>query len=214
MIPLGAQLAYLVMLNWIDPPLTITQVQAAFEQHRFARKSVALENISNDARLAVIAAEDQLFPRHCGFDWHSVERAVRSSIAHGRKSRGASTISQQVAKNVFLWQARSWFRKGLEAYFTVLIELALEKRRILELYLNIAEMGPGIFGIEAAANHYFGKTARALGKHEAALIAACLPNPKVYRVDRPSRRARAKAKWILEQMEILRHSTDLQPLLD
>ncbi|MCP4679151.1 MAG: monofunctional biosynthetic peptidoglycan transglycosylase [Deltaproteobacteria bacterium] len=210
----GSQTAYLILLKWIDPPLTITQVLAAFEERRFERKYVELESISIHARLAVIAAEDQRFPSHNGFDWRSIQQTIQHNRKHKKRIRGASTISQQAAKNIFLWQTRSWPRKGLEAYFTVLIELTLEKRRILKIYLNIIEMGPGIFGIEAAAKHYFNKPAGALGRREAALIAACLPNPKIYRADKPTPRIRNKAKWILEQMEILRKSASFRPLLD
>jgi monofunctional glycosyltransferase len=207
------QAVYLALLRVMFPPLTITQAFAAVETRRLERDYVALEAIPAHARLAVIAAEDQRFALHGGFDWRSVRAALRHNEQHPARARGASTITQQVAKNIFLWQAKSWLRKGLEAYFTVLLEVTLDKRRILELYLNIAEMGPGVFGIEAAARHYFGKPARGLTPEEAALIAACLPNPKVYRADRPSRRVRAKAEWILGQARALRGSHDIAVLL-
>jgi monofunctional biosynthetic peptidoglycan transglycosylase len=208
-----SQGAYLALLSVVNPPLTLTQLSALAEMKRLKRDYVALGDISDHVRLAVIAAEDQRFASHDGFDWQSVRATLRDHEKRRRRLRGASTLSQQVAKNVFLWQHRSWVRKGLEAYFTVLLELTLDKRRILELYLNVAEMGPGIFGIEAAAIHYFDKPARALTRREAALIAACLPNPKVYHADNPSRRIRAKAEWILGQMKLLSTSRTIQGLL-
>lgn len=209
-----SQAVYLALLRVIEPPLTLTQIGAWVQTKQLERDYVALSDISNHARLAVMAAEDQRFPTHDGFDWHSVRAALQQHQQGRSRLRGASTISQQVAKNVFLWQQRGWIRKGLEAYFTVLLELALDKRRILALYLNVAEMGPGIFGIEAAARHYFGKSARTLTEQEAALIAACLPNPKQYHADKPSRHVRAKASWIVEQTRFLRTQRAVQALLN
>jgi monofunctional biosynthetic peptidoglycan transglycosylase len=203
-----------MLLRVINPPLTLTQLSALVEMKRLKREYVALSTIPNHVGLAVMAAEDQRFVNHDGFDWQGVRAALRQFEKRRGRIRGASTITQQVAKNVFLWQRRSWLRKGLEAYFTVLLELTLDKVRILELYLNIVEMGPGVFGIEAAAKHYFGKSARALTQREAALIAACLPNPKIFRADNPSRHTRAKAEWILEQMRFLRTSRAVQGLLN
>ncbi len=213
LLALVLQGVYLLLLRVIDPPVTATQASALLEMRHLERDYVPLEAISAHARLAVIAAEDQRFPDHSGFDWRGVRDALRHNRKHPGGLRGGSTISQQVAKNVFLWQHRSWFRKGLEAYFTVLVELTLDKRRILELYLNVAEMGPGVFGIEAAANRYFKKPAKALTREEAALIAACLPNPKRYRADRPTRRIRAKAEWIQTQMDYLRSVDKVRRLL-
>src|SRR4029078_6116591 len=129
-----------------------------------------------------IASEDQLFADHEGFDWKSIKKTMRYNARKPGRIRGASTISQQVAKNVFLWQGKSWFRKGLEVYFTFMIEVFWGKKRILEVYLNVIEMGDGIFGIEAAAQSYFGKPANTLSRQEAAMIAACLPSPKRYKV--------------------------------
>lgn len=209
---LVSQAVYLVLLRYIDPPFTITQLGALIETRSLQRNYVPLSGISDNVRLAVMAAEDQLFASHAGFDWQSVSAVFRKN-ENRQNLRGASTITQQVAKNIFLWQQRSWIRKGLEAYFTVLLELTLDKRRILELYLNVAETGPGIFGIEAAARHYFGKSARALTHREAALIAACLPNPKIYHADNPSPHTRAKAAWILEQMKYLNTSSAVRRLL-
>ena len=212
-IALVFQAVYLVLLRYLNPPLTLTQLCALIETKRLERDDIPLSDIPNDVRLAVLSAEDQRFASHNGFDWGEIQTAFRQNAQHRSPLRGASTISQQVAKNVFLWQRRGWIRKGLEAYFTVLLELVMDKRRILELYLNIAETGPGIFGIEAAARHYFGKSAHSLTSREAALIAACLPNPERYRANRPSPHIRAKAAWILEQMQLLRSYPAVQGLL-
>ncbi|GEP95181.1 monofunctional biosynthetic peptidoglycan transglycosylase [Chitinophaga cymbidii] len=173
---------------------------------------VDMEEISQHARLAVIASEDQLFPDHNGFDFKSIEKAMK----HNRKSknmRGASTISQQVAKNVFLWQHGGWFRKGLEVYFTFMIEHIWGKRRILEMYLNVAEMGEGIFGIEAAAQNYYHKPAGRLNREEAAMIAACLPNPIKYTVVPPARITVWRQRRILLQMRNIAPDPDIAELV-
>src|SRR5260221_14645836 len=164
-------------MNGFYPPITLTRRGSVLGGDGLRRTYVDMKNISPYAKLAVICSEDQLFPDHDGFDFKSIEKAMK----HNQKSKslhGASTISQQVAKNVFLWQGRSWIRKGLEAYFTFMIELVWGKRRILDVYLNVIEMGDGIFGIEMAAENFFNKPAKYLTRQEAALIAACLPNPK------------------------------------
>ena len=163
---------------------------------------VDLEAISPQAALAVIASEDQQFPFHAGFDFKSIREAVRSN-ARGKHMRGASTISQQVAKNMFLWPGRSYFRKGLEAYFTLLIEWLWPKERILEVYLNVAELGPGIFGVQAASWHFFKKPALRLSRSQAATLAAVLPNPNIYYVERPSPFVVRRRDWILGQMRAL-----------
>jgi monofunctional biosynthetic peptidoglycan transglycosylase len=168
--------------------------------------------MSPNARLAVISAEDQLFPDHSGFDWKSIKKAMKYNEKKPGRIRGASTISQQVAKNVFLWQGRSWLRKGLEVYFTFMIELVWGKKRILQMYLNVAEMGEGIFGIEAAARAYFNKPASALTRLEAAQIAACLPNPKRYTVKPLSNYVAARARWVQQQMNNLSTDPDVQKL--
>ena len=168
---------YILFCKWINPPITITQIGSLFRGNGLHRNYVNMKEMSSNAKLAVLAGEDQLFPDHNGFDFKSIQKAMK----HNQKSkslRGASTISQQVAKNVFLWQHGGYFRKGLEIYFTFMIENVWGKKRILEMYLNVAEMGEGIFGVEAAAQHYFNKPAKNLSRKEAALIAACLPNPK------------------------------------
>src|ERR1700748_3491704 len=180
------QLFYILLLKWVNPPITLTQLGSWITGNGLKRSYVDMKDISPYARLAVICSEDQLFPDHDGFDFKSIEKAMK----HNQKSKsmhGASTISQQVAKNVFLWQGRSWMRKALETYFTFMIELLWSKKRILEVYLNVAEMGDGIFGIEKAAEKYFNKPAINLSRQEAALIAACLPNPRRYSVKPVSR---------------------------
>lgn len=159
-----------------------------------------------------MAGEDQLFPDHNGFDFKSIQKAMK----HNQKNkslRGASTISQQVAKNVFLWQHGGYLRKGLEIYFTFMIENIWGKKRILEMYLNVAEMGEGIFGVEAAAQHYFKKSAKNLSKKEAALIASCLPNPKAYTIIPMSARVSYRYPWIMRQMNNLQADTDVRELL-
>jgi monofunctional biosynthetic peptidoglycan transglycosylase len=161
-----------------------------------------LEAIAPEMALAVIAAEDQRFAEHHGFDLDAIGDALAQADRGGRL-RGASTLSQQVAKNLFLWPGRSWVRKGLEAWFTALIELAWPKRRILEVHLNIAEYGPGIYGVEAAARHWFGRPAARLDAGQAARLAAVLPNPRVYRVNAPTPRVQQRARWIRRQMDQL-----------
>ena len=160
---------------------------------------VRWDRISPNAALAVMASEDQNFPTHHGFDLDSIEKAL-DAHGKGKRLRGASTISQQVAKNVFLWSGRSFVRKGLEAYFTVLIELVWGKRRILEVYLNVAELGDGIFGVEAASQRYFKKPASRLGQEESAVLAAVLPNPIRFKANRPSGYIEERRGWILQQM--------------
>lgn len=207
------QLMYILILKWIDPPVTITQVSSFFSGHGLRRDIVDAEEISPQARLAVMASEDQLFPDHNGFDIKSIEKALAYNKKKPGRVRGASTISQQVAKNVFLWQGRSWIRKGLEVYFTFMIELIWGKKRILEVYLNVAEMGEGIFGIEAASQAYFKKPASKLTAQEASLIAAILPNPKKYRISPPSRYVSTRSGWIRRQMNNLRQDPDIAELV-
>lgn len=206
------QLVYIIALKWIDPPLTVTQLVSVFEGHGLKRDYVNMRDISPNARLAVIASEDQLFPDHNGFDIKSIEKVITEGPKKAGRIRGASTISQQVAKNVFLWQGRSWVRKGIEAYFTFMIEKIWGKKRILEIYLNVAEMGKGIFGIEQAAKQYFNKPAKKLTRKEAAMIAACLPNPKKYTVKPPSRYISQRYPWILQQMNNLEDDAEIKLL--
>lgn len=203
---------YIFFCKWINPPFTITQLGSVLNGQGLQRKYVSYENMSPNIKLAVMAGEDQLFPDHNGFDFKSIQKAMK----HNQKSkslRGASTISQQVAKNVFLWQHGGFFRKGLEVYFTFMIEHLWGKKRILEMYLNVAEMGNGIFGVEAAAQYYFKKPAKNLSKKEAALIASCLPNPKVYTIIPMSARVAFRFPWIMKQMNHLQADPDVQELL-
>jgi monofunctional glycosyltransferase len=208
-----AQLVYIIILRWVFPPITVIQLSSWVQGYGLDRDYVSFEEMSPNAALAVIAAEDQLFPVHNGFDWKSIEKALEHNEKKPKKIRGASTISQQVAKNVFLWNGRSWFRKGLEVYFTFMIEHIWGKRRIIEVYLNVAEMGKGIFGMEAASRKYFKKSAKKLSKTEAAMIAACLPNPKKYTVKPLSSAVKRRYPWVQKQMANIEPDKDLQRLL-
>jgi monofunctional glycosyltransferase len=198
-----------LLLRWLRPLTSAFMLEAEAEAwaaqdhgYRTDFKWVSLEQISPHAAIAVIASEDQLFPFHAGFDFDSIREAVRES-ERGRRLRGASTISQQVAKNLFLWQGHSFVRKGLEAYFTVLIEGLWPKERILEMYLNVAQFGNGVYGVQGAAERFWHKPARRLSSEEAALLAAVLPNPLRLRADRPSRYLLSRRDWILDQMRML-----------
>jgi monofunctional glycosyltransferase len=197
-----AHFAYTILLIWFP----VISTPTIFEQWLLGRpiykEWVSLDKIAEPMQRAVIASEDQEFEEHFGFDIDAIEKALKYNKTH-KKKKGASTISQQVAKNVFLWQDRTWFRKGAEVYCTFLIELLWSKERILEVYLNVAEMGEGTFGCEAAAKRFFGKSASKLTDSEAALIAACLPSPVKYRADRPSDYVRQRQRAILYQMEVM-----------
>ena len=205
-------------LRWVDPQTSAFMIHdrvAAWAEHdtqfNFRHRWVGRAIISPQAKLAVIASEDQKFPDHWGFDIDSINDALEKH-ARGRKLRGASTISQQVAKNLFLWSGQSWVRKGLEAYFTVLLEACLSKERILEIYLNVAEFGNGVYGVSAASQVYFGKSAAQITAAEGALLAAVLPNPKRLLVNRPSAYVRARQAWILGQMRDLGGTSYLREL--
>ncbi|RXE47569.1 monofunctional biosynthetic peptidoglycan transglycosylase [Chromohalobacter israelensis] len=167
--------------------------------------------LSDNAKLAVIASEDQRFPMHHGFDFDQMQKALDAWFS-GDSLRGASTISQQTAKNLFLWTDRSWVRKGLEAWFTVLIELLWPKERILEVYLNIVEWDRGVFGLEAAAQHYFGVSADRLSAAQASRLAAILPNPREWSASRPSSYIVKRSQWIQRQMRQLGGSAYLERL--
>lgn len=160
---------------------------------------VPLEEISPSVQKAILKAEDYRFFEHNGFDFEAIEKAIKYNKTH-KKKKGASTISQQTAKNVFLWPNRDWIRKGLEAYFTVLIELTWPKDRIMEVYLNVIELGPGVYGVEAAAQKYFRRSAKNLNSSQASLIAAVLPNPRRFRIDRPSRYIVNRQRRILSRV--------------
>ncbi len=210
LVPLG--------LRWLDPPTTAFMLRDQMMARSDGRAGYRLwhywvdwEHVAPAARIAVVAAEDQRFPYHAGFDLESIAGAVQQRARTGRV-RGASTISQQVAKNLFLWPEQSFVRKGVEAYFTTLIELFWPKQRILEVYLNVAQFGDGVFGIEAASIRYFGKSASELTSGEAATLAAVLPNPVDLRADRPSAYVESRSRWILSQVALLggpRHLREL-----
>lgn len=207
-----AHLLYIVVLKWINPPFTITQVQQMFEQGKFNRDYISYNEMGRNIKLAVIGSEDQKFPVHNGFDIDGIQEAIEKN-KEGKKLRGGSTISQQVAKNVFLWQGRSWLRKGLEVYFTFMIEKIWGKQRILEMYLNTSEMGIGVFGVEAASEYYFNKPAKDLTKNEAARIAAALPLPRKYNVNPPSPFISKRASHIERQMRNIQGSADLEKVI-
>lgn len=208
-----AQLVYIVVLKWVNPPVTITQLMSLVSGDGLQRTTVSLSEMSEHAKLAVIAAEDQLFPDHSGFDWKSIQKAMEYNQRKPGRVRGASTISQQTAKNVFLWQGRDWVRKGLETYFTFMIEKIWGKKRILEIYMNVAEMGVGVFGIEKAASTYYNKSAKKLSQYESATIAAALTNPKRYTIKPLSSYVSARSKKIMQQMNYIRPDRDIQNII-
>jgi monofunctional biosynthetic peptidoglycan transglycosylase len=194
------------VLRFIDPPtsafMLARQVEALGEgdwRFRVAYEWRDLDQIAPSLPLSVIAAEDQAFAIHSGFDFKAIEKAMDSN-ARGKRIRGGSTISQQVAKNLFLWSGRSWIRKGLEAWYTVLIEAMWPKRRILEMHVNIAEFGDGIYGAQAAARSYWRKDAARLGASESARLAAVLPSPRRYSATRPGPYVQRRANWIQRQV--------------
>jgi monofunctional biosynthetic peptidoglycan transglycosylase len=207
------QIVYILFCKWVDPPITITQLVSVFQGYGLKRDYVNFNQMSPQIRLAVIASEDQLFPDHDGFDIKAIKKAIKYNQKHPNRRRGASTISQQVAKNVFLWQGGGFVRKGLEVYFTFMIEKLWSKQRILETYLNVAEMGKGIFGVQAASRSYFNKDAQNLSKTEAAKIAACLPNPKLYTVKPMSKKVMERYDDIMRQMNNLEGDPDVQLLM-
>ena len=206
---LAASALAVLALRWV-PPLTSAFMVNGYLQARLARDAswhldyrwTPYERISRHVKLAVIASEDQKFAFHPGFDFEAIDEAIKQR-ERGKRLRGASTISQQVAKNLFLWPGPSFARKGLEAYLTMLIELLWPKQRILEVYLNIAEFGPGIFGVGAAAPRFFRTDPAHLGRGQGALLAAVLPSPTRLRVDHPSGYVLRRQAWIIEQMNAL-----------
>ena len=208
------QFAYIFICKWINPPITITQISSLIHGYGLQRNYIGFDKMNANIKLAVMASEDQSFPSHNDFNMDAIEKAIKYNKTHPNKTRGASTISQQVAKNVFLWQRKSYIRKGLEAYFTFMIEKIWGKKRILEMYLNVSEMGKGIFGIQAASKKYFNKNAKDLTKQEAAMIAACLPNPRVYTIKPMSSVVAHRYENILYQMSNLQTDLDIQNLLN
>ena len=203
----GSSILFVVAYRFINPPVTPLMVIRLFEQAsggqtvKMKKSWVPLSDISPNLQLAVVASEDNRFTEHAGFDLEAIEKARDyNERKQGKRVRGASTISQQTAKNVFLWPQRSWVRKGLEVYFTALIELVWGKKRIMEVYLNVFETGKGIYGAEAAARVYFQKAASKLTRGESALIAAILPNPQKWNPASPTTYLRGRQQWILWNM--------------
>ena len=191
-----------VVFKWVPVPFTPLMAIRYFENpdESIHHDWVPMEDISKHLQMAVIGSEDQNFLVHSGFDMKAIEKAIENN-KKGKRVRGASTISQQTAKNVFLWPQRTWLRKGLEVYFTFLIEVIWGKERILEVYLNSIEMGKGIYGAEAASQAWFRKPASKLSAYESAAIAAILPNPRVYRANPASSYIQGRKSWIVRQMQ-------------
>jgi monofunctional biosynthetic peptidoglycan transglycosylase len=214
-----SSLLYTIVCRWVMPPITITQIANTFG-YGLKRDYVSWNQMNYSVKLAAISSEDQAFPDHSGFDWDAIEKSLNPK-KKGKKTKiplggGASTITQQTAKNVFLWQGgyiTKFIRKVPELYFTKLIEWVWGKERILEVYLNVIEMGPGIFGIQAAAKHYFKKDAAKLTRSEAAMIISCLPNPKKFTVKPMSKRVAWRYPQILKQMNNLEGDDDIKNLL-
>jgi monofunctional glycosyltransferase len=197
--------ASVVLFSFLPPPFTPLMVKRLFQQAsdskremRLSKDWTSIDQISDAMQIAVLCAEDQAFLEHEGFDLKAIQKALKHN-KRSKKQRGASTISQQTAKNVFLWPTRSWLRKGFEVYFTFLIEAIWSKERIIEVYLNVAEWGDGIYGAEAAAQHYFKKSAAQLTREESALLAAVLPGPLKYSVKNPTDYIRKRQRWIMGQ---------------
>ncbi len=201
----GFSIFWVLLLTVMNPPVTYLQLQRAFERKtagkewKIEKKWLDYDVMSDNLKRAAIAGEDAHFLTHNGFDTQAIKQAFEKNQA-GKKLRGGSTISQQVAKNVFLWPERSWLRKGLETYFTVLIEIFWSKKRIMEVYLNVIEMGQGVYGAEAAAQYYYHKSAKSLTKKEAALIIAILPSPQKWDARRPSAYVNRRANSIVRYM--------------
>lgn len=203
----GSTLSIVLLYKFVNPPVTMLMVIRIGEQVMDGQKAVVkkkwvpIEKISTSLPLAVVASEDNRFTEHHGFDFEAIQKAQDYNVKKkGKRIRGASTISQQTAKNVFLWPQRSWIRKGLEVYFTFLIELTWSKKRILEVYLNVIETGNGIYGAEAASRIYYGKPASALRPSEDAMLAAILPNPRKWNPLRPTSYLLSRQQWILWNM--------------
>ena len=214
-----SSLLYIIICKWIMPPITITQIANTFS-YGLKRDYISWSEMNSSIKLATIASEDQSFLDHGGFDWDAIEKSLKPK-KKGKKTKiplggGASTITQQVAKNVFLWQGGTiskYIRKVPELYFTKMIEWIWGKQRILEVYLNVIEMGPGIFGIEAAAQHYFNKSAKNLTREESAMIIACLPNPKKFIIKPMSRRVAWRYLQIVQQMRNIEDDEDINALV-
>lgn len=191
-----------LLFKWVPVPVTPLMVIRYFESNTdstFKHDWVSIDEISKNLQLAVICSEDQNFLNHNGFDFEAIKKAIDDN-RNGKRIKGASTISQQTAKNIFLWPQRSWLRKGFEIYFTFIIELCWSKERIIEVYLNSIEMGNGIYGAESASQYWFKKSAVKLTKQEAAAIAAILPNPRKYRANPATAYIESRKVWIMRQI--------------
>lgn len=201
-----AVVAFKVMPVWFTPLMFIRAAQQVGdgEMPRMHHHWVPLKDMTRNMPVAVMASEDQRFLMHHGFDFDAIQKAVERNMKAGKKKYGASTISQQTAKNVFLWPGRSWLRKGLEMYFTALIEIVWGKERIMEIYLNSIEMGDGIYGVDAVAEYHFGKTASTLSRRDCALVAATLPNPRRFSSKDPSPYMKKRQRQILKEMNYVK----------
>lgn len=205
---ISVTILWVLAYRFINPPITLLMVMRNIERKtegkpfKTDKEWVDIEEMSDNIKRAAIAGEDQLFVHHMGFDMKAISRAY-SANKEGGTVKGGSTITQQVAKNVFLWPGRSWLRKGFEAYFTILIEMLWSKERILEVYLNVIEMGDGIYGAEAAAQSYYGKSCRDLNRMEASLIVACFPNPFRWTPLHPTRFIRHRQYLIMKNIKRL-----------
>ncbi len=205
-------LSFIIVLpfRWVNPPVTMVMmdrwIKAPGEDFTLQQQWLTWGQIPKHAALAVITSEDQLFAVHHGFDFSAIVKVLKS-LGRGKKLRGASTISQQVARNVYLWTGRSWIRKGLEVWFTVLIELMWSKQRILEVYLNVAEWGEGVFGLQAASYYHFNQPAAYLTPMQSALLASSLPSPLKYNPAEPSEYLLERAHWNLDQQQWITGAT-------
>lgn len=202
-----------LLMRWIDPFSSMLMVERKFSDKKIIQQRTwkDWDHISDNIKIAVIAAEDQNFANHWGFDFKAIKRALKHN-QNNKKIRGASTITQQVAKNIFLWSSRSWIRKSIESWFTLEIELLWSKKRTLEIYLNSVEWGNGIFGIEAASQYYFHVSAKQLTPYQASLLAAILPNPRKWNPAKPNHYIQKKAQWIRNQMNNLGGNNYLKQL--
>ncbi len=211
-------IASVIFFRWIPIPVTPLMLIRCVEQKmdgkglKLKKDWIPFEEISPNLQLAVVCSEDQNFLKHNGFDFDAINKAMKYNETH-KKTRGASTISQQTAKNVFLWSGRSWLRKGFEVYFTFLIETCWSKQRIMEVYLNVIEMGDGIYGAQAASTIFFHKDAKKISKSEASLIAAVLPNPRKFSAAKPSTYVKKRQAWVIHQMALWGGTLDYKKLI-
>ncbi|OCG06907.1 monofunctional biosynthetic peptidoglycan transglycosylase [Gilliamella sp. wkB178] len=203
----------ILIMRWVNPFGSMLMLERKIVNWNITQQQIwkDWDEISDNIKIAVMASEDQNFPKHWGFDFNAISKALKYN-QNNKKTRGASTITQQVAKNIFLWPSRSWVRKGIEAWFTIWIEFIWSKQRILEIYLNYAEWGEGIFGIEAASRYYFHTSAKNLTLNQACLLAAILPNPRNLSPSQPNKYTLNKASWIQGQIINLNKTIYLKKL--